>query len=126
MFVNGSKRNEHMIDIQINTKFTPLQILPHFISYEDNYISVSNTFCYYFYLIFVSGDTCLLMDQKEMSNLYRRSSIDASYQVSYHLAKRFQRKSCFRNRPIRNNNCLRRPCLYEPIFGGKHLWKVLY
>jgi Zn-finger protein len=46
-----------------------------------------------------------------MSNLYRGPSIDASYQVSYHLAKRFQRKSCFRNRPIRNNNCLWRPCL---------------
>ena len=34
-----------------------------------------------------------------------------NYQVSYHLAKRFQRKSCFRNRTIRNKNCLRRPCL---------------
>ena len=52
---------------------------------------------------------CLLMDQNEMSNLYRGPSIDASYQVSYHLVKRFQ--SCFRNRPIRNQNCLRRPCL---------------
>jgi hypothetical protein len=30
------------------------------------------------------------MDQNEMSNLYRGPSIDASYQVSYHLAKRFQ------------------------------------
>jgi hypothetical protein len=28
-----------------------------------------------------------------MSNLYRGPSIDASYHVSYHLAKRFQRKS---------------------------------
>ena len=46
-----------------------------------------------------------------MSNLYRGPSIDASYQVSYHLAKRFQRKSCFRNRPIRNKNCLWQPCL---------------
>ena len=46
-----------------------------------------------------------------MNNLYRGPSIDASYQVSYHLAKPFQRKSCFRNRPIRNKNCLRRPCL---------------
>jgi K+-transporting ATPase c subunit len=46
-----------------------------------------------------------------MSHLYRGPSIDASYQVSYHLAKRFQRKSCFRNRPIRNKNCLWRPCL---------------
>ena len=54
---------------------------------------------------------CLLMDQNEMSNLYREPSIDASYQVSYHLAKRFQRKSCFRNRPIRNKNCLWRSCL---------------
>jgi hypothetical protein len=25
------------------------------------------------------------MDQKEMSNFYRRPSIDASYQASYHL-----------------------------------------
>jgi hypothetical protein len=46
-----------------------------------------------------------------MSNLYRGPSIDASYQVSYHLAKRFQRKSCFRNWPIRNKNCLGLPCL---------------
>jgi hypothetical protein len=51
------------------------------------------------------------MDQNEMSNLYRGPSIDASYQVSYHLAKWFQRKSCFRNRPIRNKNCIRRPYL---------------
>jgi hypothetical protein len=34
---------------------------------------------------------CLLMDRDEMSNLYRGHSIDASYQVSVHLAKRFQR-----------------------------------
>jgi hypothetical protein len=47
---------------------------------------------------------CLLMDQNEMSTLYRGPSIDASYQVSYHLAKQFQRKRCFRNWPIRNKN----------------------
>jgi hypothetical protein len=34
----------------------------------------------------------LLMDRDEMSNLYRRPPIDASYQVSVHLAKRFQRR----------------------------------
>ena len=51
------------------------------------------------------------MDQNEMSILYREPSIDAYYQVSYHLAKRFQRKGCFRNRPIRNKNCLWWPCL---------------
>ena len=35
---------------------------------------------------------CLLMDWDEMSNLYRGPSIDASYQVSVHLAKQFQRR----------------------------------
>jgi len=35
---------------------------------------------------------CLLMDWDKMSNLYRGPSIDASYQVSVHLAKRFQRR----------------------------------
>jgi hypothetical protein len=35
---------------------------------------------------------CLLTDRDEMSNLYRGPSIDASYQVSVHLAKWFQRR----------------------------------
>jgi hypothetical protein len=34
----------------------------------------------------------LVTDWDEMSNLYRGPSIDASYQVSVHLAKRFQRR----------------------------------
>ena len=37
--------------------------------------------------------------------------VDASYQVSVHLAKRFQRRRFFRNQPIRNKNCLWRSCL---------------
>jgi hypothetical protein len=32
------------------------------------------------------------MDRDKMSNLYREPSIDASYQVLVHLAKRFQRR----------------------------------
>jgi hypothetical protein len=32
------------------------------------------------------------MDRDKMSNLYRGPSIDASYQVSVHLAKGFQRR----------------------------------
>ena len=34
---------------------------------------------------------CLLMDRNEMRNIYRGPSIVASYQVSVHLDKRFQR-----------------------------------
>jgi hypothetical protein len=54
---------------------------------------------------------CLLTDRDKMSNHYRGPSIDAIYQVSVHLAKRFQRRRFFRNRPIRNKNWLWRPCL---------------
>ena len=46
-----------------------------------------------------------------MSKCFRESSIDASYQVSVHLAKRFQRRNFFRNQPIRNKNSLLWPCL---------------
>jgi hypothetical protein len=53
----------------------------------------------------------LLMDRDEMSNLYRGSPIDASNQVSVHLAKRFQRRRIKKNQPIRNKNCLWLPCL---------------
>ena len=35
---------------------------------------------------------CLLTDQDEIGNLYRGPFIDASYQVSVHLAKRIQRR----------------------------------
>jgi hypothetical protein len=54
---------------------------------------------------------CLLMDQDKLSNLHRGPAIDASHQVSVHLAKQFQRRRFFRNQPIRNKNCLWRPCL---------------
>jgi hypothetical protein len=47
----------------------------------------------------------------KMSNLYKGPSIDASYQVSVHLVKWFQRKRFFSNQPIRKKNGLWRPCL---------------
>jgi hypothetical protein len=53
----------------------------------------------------------LLMDQDETSNRYSGSSIDASFHDSVHLAKRFQRRRYFRNRPITNKNCLWWPYL---------------
>ena len=37
----------------------------------------------------------MLTDRDGMSKLYRGPSIDASYHVSDHLAKRFQRRRCF-------------------------------
>jgi hypothetical protein len=54
---------------------------------------------------------CLLIDREKISKLYRGPSIDAAYQVSVHLAKRFQKRRLFRNQLIRNKNCLWRPCL---------------
>jgi hypothetical protein len=37
--------------------------------------------------------------------------VDASYQVSLHLARQFQRRNFYRYQPIRNKNCLWWPCL---------------
>jgi hypothetical protein len=51
-----------------------------------------------------------------MSNLYREPSIDASYQVSVHLGKWFQRRRFFRNQPIKNKNGLWWPCLLTQAF----------
>ena len=53
---------------------------------------------------------CLITDKNEKSDLYRRPFIHASYQVSVHLAKQFQR-SFYINQPIKNKNCLWWPCL---------------
>ena len=53
----------------------------------------------------------LLIDRDEMSNFHRGHSVDASYQVSVHLAKQFQRRRFFTNRPIRNKNCMWWQCL---------------
>jgi len=49
-----------------------------------------------------------------MINLYRGPPRDAYYQISIHLAKRFQRRRFFRNQPIRNKNCL----CFLPSFGS--------
>jgi hypothetical protein len=46
-----------------------------------------------------------------MSNTYRGPSIDASYQVSVHLAKEFQKRRFLE--------------IDEPKLDGKHLWQVL-
>ena len=66
---------------------------------------------------------CLLTDRDEMSNRYREPSIDASYQVSVPLAKWFQRRRFFYNRPIRYKNCLWRPCLLMDRDKMSNLYK---
>ena len=53
----------------------------------------------------------LLTNRDEMSNLYRRPSIHAFYQISVHSEKWFQRRRFFINQPIRNKNGLWWPCL---------------
>ena len=58
-----------------------------------------------------------------MSNLYRGPSIDASYQISVHLGKRFQRRRFFRNQPIRNKNDLWQPCLLTDRDKMSQLYK---
>jgi hypothetical protein len=49
---------------------------------------------------------CLSTYWDEMSNSYRGPSIhvDASYQVTVHLDKQYQRRRFFRNQPISNKN----------------------
>jgi hypothetical protein len=42
--------------------------------------------------IYMYGRFCIKSDRDEISNLHRGHSIDASYQVSVHLAMRFQRR----------------------------------
>jgi hypothetical protein len=67
---------------------------------------------------------CLLTDRYETSNPYRGPFIDASDPVSVHLAKRFQRRGFFRNQPIRNKNCLWRPCLLRDRDLMSKLYRV--
>jgi hypothetical protein len=65
---------------------------------------------------------CLLTDRDEMSNLYRGPPIDVSYQVSVHLAKRFQRRRFLNisQSPLKPLSQMNRNLV------GSHLWKVLY
>ena len=46
-----------------------------------------------------------------LRKLNTEPSIGASNQISLHLAKQFQRRFFFRNKPTRNKNCLWQPCL---------------
>ena len=87
MFVNGSKRNEQFPQRTFHrcflSRFGPFsQAVSEQKIFRNRPIRNKN--CLW--------RPCLLMDRDKMSFFHREPSIDASYQVSVHLAKRFQRR----------------------------------
>ena len=87
MFVNGSGRNEQSLQRTFHRCFLPSfgsfgQAFSVEKIFKNRPIRNKNCLC----------RQCLLMDRDEMSNVYRGPSIDASYQVSVHLAEGFQRR----------------------------------
>jgi hypothetical protein len=75
MFVNGSGRNEQSFSDHLVKPLQKRRIFK---------ISQSETSHLWW--------PCLLTDRDKMSILYRGPSIDASYQVSVHMAEGFQRR----------------------------------
>ena len=75
MFVNGSGRNEQSFSDHLVKQLQKRRIFK---------ISQSETSHLWW--------PCLLTDRDKMSILYRGPSIDASYQVSVHMAEGFQRR----------------------------------
>jgi hypothetical protein len=72
------------------------------------------------------GGHVFLRNRVEMSNRYQGPSIDASYQVSLHLARRVQRRRFLKNRQIRNKNCLWWPCLLTDRDKMNNLYRKPY
>ena len=82
IFVNGSGRNEQSLQRTFHRCFLPIfgsigQVVSEEKIFKNRPIRNKNCLC----------RPCLLMDRDKMSNLYRGPSIDASYQVSVHLAE---------------------------------------
>ena len=106
MFVNGSGRNEQSLQRTFHRCFVlSCGSFGKAVSEEKifRYRPIRNKNCLW--------RPYLLMDRDEMSYLYRGPPIDVHYQVSVHLAKRFQRRRFFRKQPIRNKNFLWWPSL---------------
>ena len=84
MFVNKSGRNEQSLQRTFHRCFLPsFSSVGKVVSEEKIFRNRPNKNCQYMWW------PCLLTDQDEMSILYKRPSIDASYQVSVQLAKQF-------------------------------------
>ena len=87
MFVNVSELNEQYLHGTFHRCFLPSSgSFGQTVSEEKIFLNrpIRNKNCLW--------RPCLLTDQDEMSNLYRGPPIDASYQVSVHLAEGFQRR----------------------------------
>ena len=87
MFINGSGLNEQSLSRTCHRCFiSNFGSFGQAVSEEKIFLNrpIRNKNCLWW--------PCLLMDRDKMSNLYRRPSIDASYQVSLHLAEGFQRR----------------------------------
>ena len=81
MFFNGSGQNEQSLQRTFHRCFLPsFDSFGQAVSEEKIFKNrpIRNKNCLWW--------PCLLMDRDEMSNLYRGPSIDASYQISVHLA----------------------------------------
>jgi hypothetical protein len=91
MFANGSGQNEQSLERTFHGCFLP--------RYDSFGQAVSEEKIFFRELTNQKQELpvwpCLFTDQDEMSNLYREPAIDASYQVSVHLAKQFQRRRFF-------------------------------
>jgi hypothetical protein len=87
MFVNESGRNEQSLQRTFHRCFlSTFGSFGQAVSEEKIFKNrpIRNKNCLW--------QPCLLIDRDEMSKLYRGPFIDASYQVSVHLAKGFQRR----------------------------------
>ena len=88
MFVNGSELYEQSLQRTFHRCFlTSFDSFGQAVSEERRFFRnqpIRNKNCLWW--------PCLLTDRDEMSNLYKGPSIDASYLISVHLAKRFQRR----------------------------------
>ena len=103
MFVTRSGRNEHSLQITFHRCFLPsFDSFGQVVSEEKILLNwpIRNKNCLW--------RPCLLMDRDEMSILYRGPSIDASYQVSVHLAEGFQRRrlKCEKLTDGKSSHCL--------------------
>jgi hypothetical protein len=106
MFVNGSGQNVQTLERTEHRCFLPsFGSFGQMVSEEKNFKNqpIRNKSRLWW--------SCLLTDRDEMNNIYKWPSIDASYQVSVHFGQAVSEEKIFKNRPIRNKNCLCLPCL---------------